>query len=831
MPAEEMKLGSTSETEMRAPGDAQPLLDFKKSSERIDVLGVNVINDDYLGDMVWIFPIKMSEEARMRQKCDAQTASDLPKCDGVSAAWETVYKKDDCMNMASAIFQADRPKTKSEELPTSRARLQEDFWKDMTRLEFHGKVMERCADLLTGNRVSLKLNTCLSADHDEVFYCFGTENHSEIVKLIANSEGYRAEVRGNAYPVATSRDAANSAGPDGRLAVPHIDDGAGARPAPGWTTYEMENEHLFCDFRSVDKLRMIKRRISHFISPVALERYGVIVKSFVVHKYRDVQALASPEANFGRPNQWWRMPAYRLDQAKDYFGEELAFFFHWFRFYTVQLIIPALVGCLLLSRRAMLDHTQQRLVQDCFCLFMALWAAQFCENYNRSAIVQAALWGTRNYDNVAAIRPGYQEQDEADRKATRWTVLGASIMSTFLALIIGGIATIQSVRYVMVHHPTDNPITSTIISFTGDEATAVKLGAKIGAMMITMQVKFLDIVWGKIAKVVTDRENHKTESRYQSSLVFKVVMVKFFNAMYPFLYVAFAKEYIEGCSGPAGSCIFALETCITTFFVVHLGVTFALLTKRIVTARLAIRQEMTKPGIDSANYTYLQVQAKTDAFSSAAMLDDYMELTVQFAMVTCFSVVLPALTVLALLSNMIEFRVIAYRQLFVVQRVYPSGAENIGAWQSIFAAIATMAVIVNAGLGVFAMSPFRELDAQTKLCGFLIFEHVLIFAKILVEVAIPDLPAQVDKAEDKQEVAIQKMFGGGFKPVHVENKSLPTKGDLALVGADGDALTSSTGGGRYTPFHLSQAGKTAAQPKAAGLTAVKAPPAKAAGAK
>lgn len=54
------------------------------------------------------------------------------------------------------------------------------------------------------------------------------------MKLIANSEGYRAALRGNMYPVATARD---SVGENGRLAVPQINDGAGLKSAPGWTTY------------------------------------------------------------------------------------------------------------------------------------------------------------------------------------------------------------------------------------------------------------------------------------------------------------------------------------------------------------------------------------------------------------------------------------------------------------------------------------------------------------------------------------------------------------------------------------------------------------------
>ncbi|CAD7922377.1 unnamed protein product [Amoebophrya sp. A120] len=782
--------------------DIQPLLKAERGREKINVLGVEVVNDDDLGDYVWIFPLKTSEEALLRQQAKPQTKADLPKCDRVAYGWDDVYKAKDCLNMAKEIFVAQRPKANEHELPTSRDRLTVDFQKDMTRLEFHTKIMERAMDLLTGNRIGLTVNTTLSADNDELFYCIGTDRRSELIKLIANSEGYRAALRASAYPVGTARD---SVGEDGKMLVPHVNDGQGPVPVPGWTTYELENDAYYEDFREIDKLRMMRRRIGHFIDTNAMERFGVMIKKFVAHKYKDVAMLEDPVTNFGHRWSFWRFPSHRIDEAKDYFGEEMAFFFHWFRFYTVQLVVPTLVALILFARRFFgLDMETQRMIQDCFCLFMALWAAQFCENYNRQAIIQATVWGTRNYDNVASIRSGYRDHDDADRKATWWSALGASVMSTFLACIIGGIAVIQSVRYVMVHHPSDNPITAFIIKMTDDREFAIKMGAKLGAVLITMQVKALDMAWGKIAVVVTERENHKTESRYQSSLVFKVVMVKFFNAMYPFLYVAFAKEYVEGCSGPGGSCILALETCLTTFFLVHMAVTGAMLIKRIVMTRLLVHQEVRKPGVDGANYTYLQVQAKLDDFVSSDMLNDYMELTVQFAMVTCFSVVLPILTMLALASNMIEYRIIAYRQLHVVQRVYPSGAESIGAWQSIFAAIATMAMIVNAGLGVFAMKPFRDWETEHKLLAFLVGEHILIFSKVLVEVAIPDLPAQVDKAEDKQEAAIIKMFGGFFKPVHIASDKLPMKTPV-MCNPDGNkSLTA-----KYTLFHQTPAGKHA----------------------
>lgn len=124
---------------------------------------------------------------------------------------------------------------------------------------------------------------------------------------------------------------------------------------------------------------------------------------FVVHKHEDVTRLTSSRSNFGSIAQFFRPPTSDLDDVKNYFGEEMAFFFHWFRFYTIQLAFPALLGFILFFRRYSFDLDTQRLLQDCYALFMALWAAKFCEQYSRLSIQQATLWGTRNYDAVLQL--------------------------------------------------------------------------------------------------------------------------------------------------------------------------------------------------------------------------------------------------------------------------------------------------------------------------------------------------------------------------------------------------------------------------------------------
>jgi len=368
------------------------------------------------------------------------------------------------------------------------------------------------------------------------------------------------------------------------------------------------------------------------------------------------------------------------------------------------------------------------------------------------------------------------------------------VIITLLVIVVSGVVIIQGIRKTMIKHPSENPFTAVLMEFTGRDV-AQKVGSKMGAVMITIQIKIMDAIWGKMSLLVTEKENHKTDFRFQQSLVFKTVIVKFFNAMYPFLYFAFAKEYVEGCKDERG-CIPGLQYYIMTFFMTHLVVAMVNLVVKVMMTKMMIYKEMRKPGVNADQYTYLQVQAKCAAFESKDMINDFMELTVQFALVTCFSVVLPVLTVLAFVSNMVEYRLIAFRQLTVMQRPSPSGAEGIGAWQDIFRGVCFLAILVNAGLAVFAMKPFKSLPMEQKLLIFLAAEHIMFFIKTGVEISIPDLPRDVDNADDKNEEAVTKIFGGGYKPINFMPEDLPVKKPLWVV-PDGEKI-----GKMYQPFHV-----------------------------
>lgn len=102
-----------------------------------------------------------------------------------------------------------------------------------------------------------------------------------------------------------------------------------------------------------------------------------------------------------------------------------------------------------------------------------------------------------------------------------------------------------------------------------------------------------------------------------------------------------------------------------------------------------------------------------------------------------FSVALPVMASLSLVTNLIEMKFLAYRMMNVQQRSEPRGQEGIGAWSGIIKTVSYVAVIANAGMAVFVMHPIKDLPLPQKLSVFILVEHIAFFSMFLIQGAIP----------------------------------------------------------------------------------------------
>ena len=58
----------------------------------------------------------------------------------------------------------------------------------------------------------------------------------------------------------------------------------------------------------------------------------------------------------------------------------------------------------------------------------------------------------------------------------------------------------------------------------------------------------------------SSKENHRTETEFEDSLIAKIFMFQFCNSFSSFFYIAFAKKYVDGCMPEeSGGCMLDLS--------------------------------------------------------------------------------------------------------------------------------------------------------------------------------------------------------------------------------------------------------------------------------
>jgi len=131
---------------------------------------------------------------------------------------------------------------------------------------------------------------------------------------------------------------------------------------------------------------------------------------------------------------------------------------------------------------------------------------------------------------------------------------------------------------------------------------------------------------------------------------------------------------------------------------------------------------------------------------------DYDELIIQFGFVVLFVVVFPAAPILALLNNVIEFRLDASKLMIFTRRPHPKGTFDMGTWYSILNLLSWAMVVSNTALIVFSSAESFKIASDLRWVTFVVVEHILIGIKLMIEFFVPDVPPDVEERLARQEV-------------------------------------------------------------------------------
>ncbi|XP_062913667.1 anoctamin-4-like isoform X3 [Mobula hypostoma] len=474
---------------------------------------------------------------------------------------------------------------------------------------------------------------------------------------------------------------------------------------------------------------------------------------------------------------WWGVwyKFQPLDLVRRYFGEKIGLYFAWLGWYTGMLFPAAAVGLIVFLYGVFtIDHCQvskeiceateiimcplcdrhcgyQRLSHSClyakvthlfdnqatvfFAVFMAVWATVFLEFWKRRRAVIAYDWDLIDWEEEEdEIRPQFEakyskkervnpisgkpEPYQAFTDKCSRIIVSASGIFFMICVVIAAVFGIVIYRVV------------TVSTFAAFEWALIRNNSQIATTGTAVCINFciimlLNVLYEKVALLLTNLEQPRTESEWENSFALKMFLFQFVNLNSSTFYIAFFLGRLTGRPGaylrvlnrwrleechPSGCLI---DLCLQMGIIMvlkqtwnnfmELGYPFQRALKKVFgkirliqnwLARRKLRQDHHDPS--KPTFPQWEKDYNLQPMNAYGLFDEYLEMILQFGFITIFVAAFPLAPLLALLNNIIEIRLDAYKFVTQWRRPLASRAKDIGIWYGILESIGVLSVITNA---------------------------------------------------------------------------------------------------------------------------------------
>ncbi|XP_071133980.1 anoctamin-4-like isoform X7 [Mytilus edulis] len=360
-----------------------------------------------------------------------------------------------------------------------------------------------------------------------------------------------------------------------------------------------------------------------------------------------------------------------------------------------------------------------------FAVVMALWASFFQEFWKRKQHELEYDWDIADFESEEeTLRPEFEAAISNRRthpvtkreepfvpsysKCIRYgTTLG--IIVFFLCVVLAAVFGVILYRVVIsgvLYASTDGVIKS----------RATIIASVTAACINFVIILILNFVYGRIALFLTDLEQHRTQTEWEDAFTFKMFLFQFVNYYSTVVYIAFFKGKFVGRPGdynyslldkrqeecdPAGCLI---EVCIQ-LGIIMVGKQALNNFKEILLPKIMVwfksRKAKNEEKKEDIVYSRWEQDYNLADQPKMGLFDEYLEMVIQYGFVTIFVAAFPLAPLFALLNNIIEIRLDAYKFVTQWKRPMAARAQDIGIWFGILRGISAVAVITNAAIIAF----------------------------------------------------------------------------------------------------------------------------------
>lgn len=181
-----------------------------------------------------------------------------------------------------------------------------------------------------------------------------------------------------------------------------------------------------------------------------------------------------------------------------------------------------------------------------FALFISLWATALIEFWKRKQARLAMEWGTSDLEQVIGTRvqfkashiipdpvTGQPMQYYSQRTFLAKLAFSASIIFFSVVVVVSAIGAILIFKVVASSDEFDIGI------------VPAEFAPQLALIVNALAIIVLGTVYKKVAKILNDFENHKTDIEYEDHLIAKTFVFSFINSYATLTYFAFIKSGID----------------------------------------------------------------------------------------------------------------------------------------------------------------------------------------------------------------------------------------------------------------------------------------------
>ncbi|KAM6986370.1 anoctamin-6 [Aplochiton taeniatus] len=374
-----------------------------------------------------------------------------------------------------------------------------------------------------------------------------------------------------------------------------------------------------------------------------------------------------------------------------------------------------------------------------FAVFMSVWVTLFLEFWKRYQAKLEYEWDTVEFlEQEEHPRPEYEAKCLHERtnpvtnlkEKVPYTACGRCVRVSFgmgtvlfwIMLIVASVVAVILYRLAVFFAFSARLKADLKQLEPFKEYVTPQMATSVTASLISFVViMILNLLYEKVAIWITDFELPRTRTEYENSLTLKMFLFQFANYYSSCFYIAFAKGKVVGYPGQPvyllgeyrneecdpGGCLIELTTQLT---VIMGGKAIWNNVQEVMLpwVKNLIFRHCTRAGSERAIPRWEQ-DYHLQPVGKLGLFYEYLEMVIQFGFVTLFVASFPLAPVLALVNNIFEIRVDAWKITTQFRRMVPEKAQDIGAWQPILQGIAILAVATNAMIIAFTSDMIPRL--------------------------------------------------------------------------------------------------------------------------